>query len=253
LSPDKLKVTPCQSDRSFQLLLTSHYLKQTANITTNNPFTDKNICTGIKFSNGVSLPNLQVLTGGYQVLRNADGCQILLNYRANQERAEVMFSTYDLESVLNGVPLESFRDRIILIGTARAESQDFWTTPFGGGSKAMSGVDLQAQMISQLLDIASGKFPALIWVLPQWGEALWILAWSLLGAGLGWWWRLPQRLIIAVSIGCVLLYISCVGVFIINGWLPLLSASLSLVTTSAAVWGWTFRRSLSDVPSAKTP
>jgi adenylate cyclase len=111
----------------------------------------------------------------------------------------------------------------------------------------MTGVDLQAQMISHLLDAVSGQFAQrpLIWVLPQWAEALWILAWSLLGAGLGWWWRSPQRLIIFVSLGCIILYGGCIILFIFNGWLPLLPAGLGLVSTSAAVWSWTFRRNLS--------
>jgi CHASE2 domain-containing sensor protein len=248
----------CKSDRSFNLLLASHYLQQKQNITTNNPFTDKDICAGIKFSNGTTLPNIRFFTGGYQGLANPEGCQILLNYRTNQKDDIEIAPSYNLESVLEQDASDlakSFRDRIVLIGTVRPNSRDFWSTPFDQEDKKMTGVDLQAQMVSHLLDAVSGKSAQrpLIWVLPQWAEALWILAWSLVGAGLGWWWRSPQSLIIAVGLGCAILYGSCIILFICNGWIPLLPSGLVLVITSATVWVWTFRRNLSDAKVSHKP
>jgi CHASE2 domain-containing sensor protein len=245
----------CQSDRAFNLLVANHYLQQKQNTTMNDPFTSEGYCKGITYSNGITLPNIQFFTGGYQGLANPEGCQILLNYRTDQKNIEIAPS-YNLEAVLKGrVKPEAFRDRVVLIGTVRPDSQDFWRTPFGGADDDMSGVDLQAQMISHLLDAVSGQSAQrpLIWVLPQWAEALWILAWSLVGAGLGWWWRSPQRLIIAVSLGCIILYGSCIILFIFNGWLPMFPAGLALVTTSATVWGWTFRRNLSNAPATHQP
>jgi CHASE2 domain-containing sensor protein len=240
----------CQSDRAFNLLLANYYLQQKQNITVNDPFDSKNYCQGINYSNGVKLPNIQFFTGGYQGLTNPEGCQVLLNYRGTESA-----QTYNLEAVLKErISPESFRDRIVLIGTVRPDSQDFWSTPFGRGDQQMSGVNLQAQMISHLLDAVSGQSAqrTLIWVLPQWAEILWVLAWSLVGAGLGWWWRSPLRLSLSVSGSGVILYGSCIIVFIFNGWLPLLPANFALVATSAAVWGWTFRRNLSAAPHPST-
>lgn len=248
----------CKSDRSFNLLLASHYLKQKENITTTNPFTDEDTCAGIKFSNGITLPNIQFFTGGYQGLANPEGCQILLNYRTSQKDESEIAPSYNLDSVLEKDAPELanlFRDRIVLIGTVRPNSGDFWSTPFNRADDKMTGVDLQAQMISHLLDAVSGKSAQrpLIWVLPQWAEVLWILAWSLVGAGLGWWWRSPQRLIMAIGFSIGILYGSCIILFIFNGWLPLLPAGMALLTTSASVWGWTFRRNLSDTKVTSKP
>ena len=249
----KSTTSKCKSDRSFNLLLASHYLKEKETITPNNPFAADGYCEGVKFSNGIALSNLWFFTGGYQNNPSMLGCQILLNYRTDQKTVKIA-PLYPLESVLKGrVQSEAFRDRIVLIGTIRPDGSDFWKTPFGGSEK-MTGVNLQAQMISHLLDAVSGKAAQrpLIWVLPQGGELLWILGWSLIGVGLGWWWRSPQRLILSVGLGCIVLYGSCFFLFVSNGWLPLLPAGLALVGSSAAVWGQTFQRNLSGVKVKQT-
>jgi len=165
---------------------------------------------------------------------------MLLNYRTHPTDNPIA-PTYSLTQVLRGQFQAALKDRIILVGSISGVSEDFWRTPVTTNTP---GVYLQAQMISQILHLASGDNRYSIWVLPQGAELLWILAWSLVGSGLGWWWRSPQRLLIATTSAVLLLYIMCIALFLMNGWLPFLPAVIVLVSTSGSMWGLTLRRNL---------
>ena len=240
--PDTQTSANCQTELAFNLRLASYYLQQKQQLTAQAAFTPTNYCTGISLSNQLTLPNLQFYTGGYQGDNSIAGCQMLLNYRTHPTDNPIA-PTYSLTKVLRRqVPPAALKDRIILIGSINSKfSKDFWRTPFTTNTP---GVYLQAQMISQILHIASGDGRYSIWVLPQWAELLWILAWSLVGSGLGWGLRSPQRLLIAVGSAALVLYISGIVLFLMNGWLPLLPAAIVLVGSSGGMWGLTLRRNL---------
>jgi CHASE2 domain-containing sensor protein len=237
--PEPQSNAPCQADRSLHLQLASAYLQQ-KQLTLKEPFDSSGFCSGISWSNGFTLPILQFLHGGYQGDERIAGCQLLLNYQTHPTTHPIA-KTYSLQDVLDEqVPASELQNRIVLIGSITGVSEDSWETPF---STDTPGVYLQALMVSQILDaVEQGK--NLIWVLPQWAELLWILTWAGIGSGLGWWFRSPQRLAIAVSLSLLILYVTCRVLFVMNGWLPLFPSALILIGTSGGMWGLTLRRNL---------
>jgi CHASE2 domain-containing sensor protein len=239
--PEPQSNAPCRADRALHLQLASAYLQQ-KQIILKEPFDSNGFCSGISWSNGFTLPMLQFLHGGYQGDEAIAGCQLLLNYQTHPTTHPIA-KIYPLQDVLDGqIPASELQNRIVLIGSI-AGGKDFWTTPF---STDTPGVYLQALMVSQILDAVEKQGKNLIWVLPQWAELLWILAWAGIGSGLGWWFRSPQRLAIAVSLFLLLLYISCRVLFVMNGWLPLFPPALILISTSGGMWGLTLRRNLGE-------
>ncbi|NJL46416.1 MAG: CHASE2 domain-containing protein [Leptolyngbyaceae cyanobacterium SM2_5_2] len=127
---------------------------------------------------------------------------------------------------------------MVLIGVTRTDGyREYWNTPYNlpMGSQ-MAGVMLQAQMTSQLIDAALGE-SLLIWVLPFWGEWLWILLWSSVGGVIIW--RLPLTptrigaLVIALGAG----YAICYVVFqTFYGWLPFIPVALVLGAAPLSNW-----------------
>ncbi|WP_159788698.1 CHASE2 domain-containing protein [Sodalinema gerasimenkoae] len=117
--------------------------------------------------------------GGYSE-RMEGGYQIFLNYRLG---APQTFRRVRFADLLDGrVPQEQLRDRLVLIGSTAVSGKDFFGTPYGLGPQAMSGVELQAQMTSQLLAAAlDGRGLLRVGTVLQ--EGLWIGVWTLLATG----------------------------------------------------------------------
>ncbi|MEH2193360.1 MAG: CHASE2 domain-containing protein [Nostoc sp.] len=173
-------------------------------------------------------PNLKSRTGGYHDI-DANGGQILLNYRSPKQIAQQVKLTQFLTSPINP---SAIKDKIILIGvTAKGDSPDTWPTPYGAPlDEQMPGVLVQAQMISQILSAVQDGRPLLrVWSL--WSEVAWIWAWSLVGGVLAWRKLSFPWLALAVSITCSVLYIVCFGLLISGAWVPFVPSILSLVTT----------------------
>lgn len=229
--------SPCSAQLSFSLQVASHYLAAEG-FSTENPIDDKT-CQNLTFRNdskSIVFPNLRLYTGGYQHQKNAEeGCQVLLNYSASQSEYANQFVT--LQQVLAGqVKPEDFRGKIVLIGAYNREfSQDYWNTPFGSEPDQMPGVFVQAQMISQIIGVVKGG-RALVWVMPQWAEWLWLLGWSMGGGFLGWRLRSPRNLGVAIITASSGIYIICLVTFLFNGWIPLVPPLLGLSTASVLVW-----------------
>lgn len=100
---------------------------------------------------------------------------------------------------------------------------------------------VHGQMVSQLVSAVLDGRP-LIWWLPQWGETLWIFAWTSVGGLIGW--RSPRLLVLLATLGsaAVLLYLSCfVLLTATGGWLPLVPATLALLAASFGVGFLTYR------------
>ena len=242
------KGSPCSSQISFSLQIAGRYLEEEG-ILYQNPVDKKGICHDIVFNDEQSkrrvvLQNLLPFTGGYQFQQDVSpGCQVLLNYRAEQQRPVKMFT---LEQIFNNpVDPEEFRDKIVLIGVIHRDNvQDYWNTPYGIlPEQEMPGVVAQALMVSQLVSVATGK-GSLIWVMPQWTEWGWIMLWSAVGGFMGWVYRSPRTLGIAIAIATASIYIICLGAFQFNGWLPLLPALLGCTLSGAAVWWVNLQSSL---------
>jgi len=119
--------------------------------------------------------------GGY-VGADTGGYQIPLVYREPLDA----FPVVSFGDLLNGkVDPNIFRDRVVLIGTTAQRFSDFFETPYSTrlsrSPRYMSGLLIHAHMISQLLSAALDQKP-LFWSFPEAGEAVWVVAFALLGA-----------------------------------------------------------------------
>jgi CHASE2 domain-containing sensor protein len=212
----------CPTPYSFSLQLASLYLRP---LGIKPKFTPEgNLQLGKTI-----FPNLKSRSGGYQNI-DANGGQILLNYRSPKEIAEEITLTQFLSNPINP---SAIKDRIILIGvTAKDESPDTWPTPYDGvnSKEQMPGVLVHAHMISQILSAVQDGRPLLrVWSL--WAEVIWIWGWSLVGGVLAWRKLSLPWLTLAVSITSGVLYIVCLGLLISGAWVPFVPSILSLVAT----------------------
>ncbi|MDZ8224087.1 CHASE2 domain-containing protein [Nostoc sp. ChiVER01] len=218
--------SPCNVDKSFSFQLANRYLftegiepKLTA---------EKNW----QFNN-VIFKNLEENSGGYHGIDSL-GHQVLLNYRSSHQVA----TQVTLKDVLNNkLTSDLVKNRIVLIGTTAESFHDYWSTPYSAGQwpyEQMPGVMLQAHMISQILSAVLDHRP-LLWMLPKWGEFIWVWAWSLVGSIIVWQFRSWLRLGLAgVTTVCVLYGVSF-GLLLQGAWIPLLPSILVLIVCGASV------------------
>ncbi|MBD2101716.1 CHASE2 domain-containing protein [Leptolyngbya sp. FACHB-261] len=225
----------CQARDAFSLVLARHYLEIEG-----KQYYDPSSAGELRIGD-VVFKRLQPFTGGYQGI-DAAGYQTLLNYRSacnprnvsscSPQNIALRVTLSDVldRNVLDSV--ENLNQRIVVIGVTHPESGDSWRTPYNAGFDGdMPGVVMQAQMVSQILSAVLDRRP-LLWVWPQWGEALWILAWSGVGGALAWWVRPLSRLVGGSVVALLILWasgwvvLSCFG-----GWIPLVPPALSLAAS----------------------
>lgn len=173
-------------------------------------------------------------SGGYQDA-DANGYQILLNYRSRENVARKV----SLTQVLRGEVDPSWvKGKIVLIGTTAASLKDTFYTPYSPAERQvpkMPGVVVHAQMVSQLLDAAVGTRP-LFQFWSERTEILWIMAWTLVGAVVGWRSRHPLVLIFWMATGVIVLTAACLYLFTQQFvWIPTISPVLAFVLTSGVV------------------
>ncbi|MHC0062502.1 CHASE2 domain-containing protein [Nostoc sp. UIC 10890] len=183
-------------------------------------------------------PRLQANSGSYQHL-DADGYQILLNYRHPNSLAEQV----TLTDVLSGrVNPNLFKDRLVIIGTTAANlPPGGFYTPYSAlpdQPARMPALFIHAQIASQLIStVLDGR--SLIWYWPDWVELIWVWGWSLLGSVLAWRSQNPLRLLALVGITLLGLVVICVALFLQAGWVPLIPSALALVLSSICVIAYT--------------
>ncbi|MDZ7959846.1 MAG: CHASE2 domain-containing protein [Aulosira sp. DedQUE10] len=178
------------------------------------------------------LPRLSPRASGYQSI-DANGGQLLLNYRSTKKIAEQVTLTQLLSGQVNP---NAIKDRIVLIGvSAKGDFPDYWATPYGNNlDDQMSGVIVQAHMVSQILSAVLDNRPLLkVW--SPWMEILWIWSWSFVGSLLAW--RISSRssLALAVGVSSGVLYLFCFGLLIWGVWVPFVPSSASLVGTVSVI------------------
>ncbi len=220
--------SPCQSQYAFSWQLVTHYLAEAGIYPQTSP---ENY---LQLGNTV-FKTLKTNTGGYHNL-DARGHQILLNYRRTSQIAP----TVTLQEILSDrFNPELAKNRIVLIGTTAPSFNDHnWRTPYSTGNwsvQTMSGVEIQAHMVSQILSAVLERRP-LIWWLSKSGEAIWIGFWSLAGGLLVWRFSSPLFSFLVIGIAASFLTISCWLLLILNGsWLPLVPSMLVLVVTASSI------------------
>lgn len=166
---------------------------------------------------------------------DAGGYQVWVNFR----RGATPFRKVSLFDVLEGkVPADWLRDRVVLIGSTATSLKDVSATPFNSHldlrPRLMSGIDLQAQFISQILSATIDGRPLL-----RTGskplEWLWLWLWTWLGTGLCWHLRAPGRSILAIGgISLGVLGIGY-GAFLLGWMIPVVPPVLGLIGSAALI------------------
>lgn len=142
----------------------------------------------------VAVPALMAGDGGYANI-DSRGYQTLLKYRTPYAPARMLTVSQVLAGTLSQEWVEG---KIVLIGSTASSLKDEFFTPFSLEQSSrfmMSGVEVHAQSISQLLDAIAGE-PIIYKFLPQWGELAWLLGWIMAAGTLGWSIRRPITLIL---------------------------------------------------------
>ncbi len=200
----------CSASYSFSLQLASLYLRSSGIRVQFTP--EGNLQLG-----KTVFPNLNSRSGAYQNI-DANGGQILLNYRSPKEIAEQVKLTEFLSRPVNP---NAVKDRIVLIGVvSRGDSPDTWSTPYGVTlEEQMPGVLVQAHMVSQILSAVENGRPLLrVWSL--WLEVAWILGWSVVGGIIAWRNLSLPWLALAAGVTSSLLYVACFALLIWGAWVP---------------------------------
>ncbi|MGI0489896.1 EAL domain-containing protein [Pantanalinema rosaneae CENA516] len=181
-------------------------------------------------------PPLDRDSGGYQSIDDG-GYQVLLNYHSASDIARQVTLT---QVLTDRVDPAWIKDKIIVVGTTAPSVKDLFLTPYNlsaNQSPKMPGVLVHTQMVSQILSTVLDGRP-LFWFWAQAGEMLWIVAWSVAGGVLAWWFRHPLALGVAMIASVGGLFGICLGIFSAAGWIPLVPAAIALVASSIGVIVW---------------
>jgi adenylate cyclase len=185
---------------------------------------------------------LEASDGGY-VRADTNGYQILLNYQGTTGH----FETVSLMDILNErVPMSWGRDRIILIGPVSESFKDFYPTPYSSDQfnfpEQMPGVEIQAHLISQIIQAALGESP-LIQTLSEPFEWIWIVLWAGVGSSITWTKRYYQdqltlilQLSSMIAAGFILMGITYAA-FLQGYWIPIVPPLLGLAGSALAITG----------------
>ncbi|MCT7984093.1 adenylate/guanylate cyclase domain-containing protein [Laspinema sp. A4] len=178
------------------------------------------------------LAPLQPNSGGYTHL-DAQGFQILLNYRS---RKEVAPSIPLSEVLADRLEPEWIRDKIIVIGTTAASIKDVHYTPYSSrqDNPLMPGVLIHTQMLSQLLSSVLDGRP-LFWVWPEWAEVLWVMSWITVGGTIAWLIRHPLILPLVGGVSAASLCVVSGILFTQAGWVPVVTPLVGLAIALAGV------------------
>ena len=163
--------------------------------------------------------------GGYQQLSDRSS-QIPLNYRAGQPAKRI-----SLQQLLSGkIPQELIANRIVLIGYTASVARDYFNTPYG----AMPGVWIHAHATSQMISAVLDDRP-LIWVLPQGGEWLLVLGWSLVTGGVMTLLYKYSAVYSCLALGFLVVVIDRLYLLlsIQGGWLPYIPTTIAVIIVGA--------------------
>ena len=233
----------CQSDFSLSLRLAISYLD---NIPAS--FTPSGLQIG-----DVVFAQLQPNSGGYQLPQvDAQGYQILLNYRSSQPETislrEILNSSQDYNNQdytsqdynnqdYNNQDLRLEKlvpGKIVFIG-GKGHNRDLHHTPYSRMEKSspQPGVFIYAQMTQNIINTVLGE-STLLWWVPDWIEFLWIGVWSIIGAGVVVIWRSFWHRASAIFWCLTLLFGCCLGLFFYGGWIVALAPGLAIILAAVS-------------------
>jgi CHASE2 domain-containing sensor protein/class 3 adenylate cyclase len=210
---------------SFALVIANYYLYHHQQKTiTFDP-------TTATFSAGKQpIPRLDPNFGGYH-REDASGYQTLINYRGK----EGSFATVSAADLLLGrVDPQIFHNKAVLIGVTAVSLKDSYPTPYSTGETVMYGVEIHANIASQLIAAVLDNRP----FLQSWSEeleTLWIVLWAIAGG---------MTAILASRVWLNFLALGLLGgalggltvwLFNLALWTPLFPALLGLVSANIAI------------------
>lgn len=178
-----------------------------------------------------TLPRLDSSSGGYHQ-EDASGYQTLINYRG-RDNSFLRVSASDLIQGKTISPT-ALQGKIVLIGATAVSIKDSFPTPFSTGESVMYGVEIHANIISQLVSATLDDRPFIETWADHW-EVLWILGWTAFGGimaiiGKGLFWNLTLRL------GGIFTLVGITyGAFWQALWIPLFPALAGLIIANFAV------------------
>lgn len=172
-------------------------------------------------------------SGAYQQGISLGGIQTLINYR------QANFEQVSIEDVFKGrVKPDAIKDKVILIGVTAQSLRDAFPTPYSVLQQPYQetpGVLIQAHMTSQIISAVLDKRP-IFWVLPYWGEAIWIWGWALVSSLVVWQVRSHLRKFCFIGITIIVLCGVCTVIFFIQGaWLPLVPPTFAIIFASGTM------------------
>ncbi|CAN1211233.1 Adenylate/guanylate cyclase with Chase sensor [Tumidithrix helvetica PCC 7403] len=173
------------------------------------------------------------ITTNYGAYRSDDGggYQTLINYRG-KERSFTHISAVD---VLEGkVNPEQLRDRVVLVGVTAVSLKDNFPTPFSTGKEVMYGVEVHANIVSQLLSAGLDGRPFLR-ALPNDAESLWIVFWTLIGGTLATYVLHVAKNLSVLTVMVAGLSGAVYFAFLQALWLPFFPAFLGLIMANVLV------------------
>jgi CHASE2 domain-containing sensor protein len=227
LSAEPLEPSRCPADYALSVQLAYRYLEAKRKSFTFIPTLDTWQFGSVRFE------LLKAHKGFYQQEETTAGHQTLLNYRVSQSLQDIAQQVTLTQVMTNQVEPNLIRDRIIIIGvTYPTLYPDEHKTPY---NQEIPGLWLHAQMVSQLISAVEDGRP-LLEFLPLWGDAIWVLVWSLAGGVLTW--RLRSHFFRVLSVCAVGVALSGISFLLLleNGLLvPLVPSTLAVMTTGAIV------------------
>ncbi|MEG4179691.1 adenylate/guanylate cyclase domain-containing protein [Microcoleus sp. S13_C3] len=180
-------------------------------------------------------------SGGYQKI-NAQGYQVLLNYRSAENIAKTVTLTQVLDRKLDP---KLVKGKIVLIGVTARTVRDLFSSPYSAnasGNRLIPGVLIHATATSQILSaVLDGQ--GLFWYWDEWQEILWIAVWGAVGGCLTWRLEKSLNLIVIAIAACGSLFGFTFFLFMQQGWIPLISPTLALLITAGVAVTYKYEQS----------
>ncbi|MGV0027760.1 CHASE2 domain-containing protein [Phormidesmis priestleyi] len=233
LKMDERRDSLCQSSHSFSWQIVQHYLKPSVQYSYQR---DRGIIiSNPEQSSSAIIPLLSANFGGYQrTVNDMAGFQLMIRYRRIDRMAQKISLTNLLEGSDADLQQLIHSDRLVLLGYESGD-EDRHETPIGN----TYGINIHAQVISQLLGMISNQQPAIstsypqgVASLPEWGKTLWTALWAVLGGWLIWRFRTPWiawLIALFTLIGCVIVS------FILAIWIPIVPPAIAFSLTSLII------------------
>ncbi|MEM6500893.1 MAG: CHASE2 domain-containing protein [Cyanobacteria bacterium P01_C01_bin.89] len=218
-----------QGYQSLPLKLAEHYLAAD-NITVT---LDKNNLDLVRLGPTL-LPFLERNSGSYQQA-DTNGYQIFADFRGGRGTVPMVLARDIIDGNFDPTLLNS---RVVLVGVVADSIKDVFHTPYSSttleSKPPVFGVEIQAQLVAQLLDLAQGNRP-LIQSWSEGAEIMWTLLWCIAGAALAAFGKSPLRTSVWGVVGAAQLGVLGYVCLLWGWWIPVVPPLVGGLTTLVIV------------------